>query len=154
MSVKKDAKEKIATAKASIGRPRTSVPERDELIKLGKDLVKWATEPTEELRFHYSQWYLKHGYVSTDWKHMLEKPEFRIYYEQARDGIARRYIDGTIHPSLAQRFLRIYMPHVKEEENETKIFESNLKSQEAQNISEADTKRFEQMMALIANKQK
>lgn len=69
---------------------------------------------------------------------MLEKEEFRAYYEKAKDGIARRYIDGTIHPSIAQRFLRIYFPLLKAEENEKIEFEAkvkaNLTASEASNL--------------------
>jgi hypothetical protein len=110
------------------GRPRTAVPEKDELIELGKDLVNWASEQTEELRCQYCQWYsLKHGFIKKQWEQMREKPEFQCYYEQARVCLGLKYVDGTINQSIAHRFLRVYVPEVKEQEDEDAIAESERK---------------------------
>ena len=111
------------------GRPRTAIPEKDELIELGKDLVNWASEQTEELRCQYAQWYcVKHGFIKKQWEHMREKPEFQCYYEQARQLIGLRYVDGSVNQSIAHRFLRVYVPEVKEQEDTKRRSESKERS--------------------------
>ena len=119
---------------AKVGRPRSAVPEHDELIELGKDLVEWASddspEAKKELRCRYCEWYcIKHGFTSHQWEKMLEKPEFRGYYEQAQGFLGKKYIDGSINPSIAHRYLRIYDPSVKREENEELAYKASLNKQ-------------------------
>lgn len=101
------------------GRPRTSVPEKEELIELGKDLLKWASEKKKgELRARWCEWFsCRHFFVRAQWKHMIEKPEFRPYYEAAQPYLADRWIDGTINQAIAQRYLRIYDPELREHED-------------------------------------
>lgn len=101
------------------GRPRESVPEKAELIELGKDLLAWAAEKKKgELRARWCEWYSrKHFFIRAQWKHMIEKPEFRPYYESAQTFLADKWIDGTINQSIAHRYLRIYDPELKEHEN-------------------------------------
>jgi hypothetical protein len=101
------------------GRPRTSVPEKEELIKLGEDLLEWAsTKAKGELRCRWCEWYAKkHFFIRKQWKHMIEKEEFRPYYEAAQPYLAEKWIDGTIHQSIAQRYLRIYDPELREQED-------------------------------------
>ena len=102
-----------------MARPRTSVPEKEELIKLGEDLVAWAsTKVKGELRCRWCEWYAKkHFFVREQWKHMLQKEEFRPYYEAAQPYLAEKWIDGTINQSIAHRYLRIYDPELKEHED-------------------------------------
>ncbi len=101
------------------GRPRTSVPEKEELIELGQDLLAWASEKKKgELRCRWCEWYArKHFFIRAQWKHMIEKPEFRPYYELAQTYLAEKWIDGTINQSIAHRYLRIYDPELKDNEN-------------------------------------
>ena len=101
------------------GRPRTSVPEREELIELGKDLLEWASQKVKgELRCRWCEWYaMRHFFIRAQWKHMIEKPEFRPYYETAQGYLAQKWIDGTINQSIAHRYLRIYDPELKENED-------------------------------------
>lgn len=100
--------------------PRRVCPDDEELVVLGEQLVQWATEETDELRCRFPQWYsLIQGITGEQWRLMLAKPVFYPYYEQARVGLAQRYMDGTICPSIAHRFLRIFTPEVKEEEEWT-----------------------------------
>jgi hypothetical protein len=101
------------------GRPRTSIPEKEELVKLGEDLLAWAAEKKKgELRCRWCEWYSrKHFFIRAQWKHMIEKDEFRPYYEAAQTYLAEKWVDGTIHQSIAHRYLRIYDPELKEEEN-------------------------------------
>lgn len=101
------------------GRPRTSIPEKDELIELGKDLLAWASEKKKgELRCRWCEWYAKrHFFIRAQWKHMIEKEEFRPYYEHAQAYLAERWLEGPIHHSLAHRYIRIYDPELRQEED-------------------------------------
>lgn len=101
------------------GRPRTSIPEKEELIELGKDLLAWASEKKKgELRARWCEWYAcKHFFIRKQWKRMLDTEEFRPYYEAAQPYLAEKWIDGTINQSIAHRYLRIYDPELKEHED-------------------------------------
>lgn len=136
------------------GRPRTRTPPPEELIKLGEDLLKWATEPTKELRCRFCQWYsLRHGILDREWDLMIEKEEFHGYYEKARVALGNRYLDGTVKEGIAHRFLRIYAPEVRKQENDDKVFESSLKEKENKAATEEDIKRHEALMAQISSLQ-
>lgn len=101
------------------GRPRTTTPPKDELIELGEELVKWATEETDELRCRFCDWYsLQKGLLHKEWDLMVQKPEFRGYYEKAQTALAKRYLDGSVRDSIGHRFLRIYSPEIRKEEDE------------------------------------
>lgn len=101
------------------GRPRTSVPEKEDLIQLGKDLLSWASTKKEgELRCRWSEWYaVKHFFIRAQWKRMVDTEEFRPYYEAAQVFLGEKWINGTINASIAQRYLRIYDPELKAQED-------------------------------------
>ncbi len=104
------------------GRPRTAIPEKSELIKLGEELVAWAKTKINEgepIRVRFCDWYTEQGFIRNQWEQMTEKPEFRWYHERARSILALRYVDGTVNQSIAHRYLRIYDLDVRDEENYT-----------------------------------
>lgn len=133
------------------GRPRTSVPEKEELILLGEDLLSWAAEKKKgELRCRWCEWYSrKHFFIRAQWKHMIEKPEFRPYYEAAQTFLADRWIDGTINQAIAQRYLRIYDPELRENEDidsdEKEIRKANALKSETKAIEEQKLKVLEEV---------
>lgn len=135
------------------GRPRKVVPEDDELIELGKDLVRWATETTDEWRVQYCQWYNSHGFLEKHWKLMIQKESFRLYYEQARTALSKNYMNGTINQSIAHRFLRLYCPDVKEEENEFEAYKSSLRAKENEQASEVILNQYDAMMNQLSSMQ-
>ncbi len=118
------------------GAPRTVTPEKDELIELGKDLLEWANDRDQELRYHLNQWYtLKHGFTKKQYDQMCEKPEFQEYHKKARVAIASRYVDSSIHPSIAQRFLRLYFPDLVKSENDLLKLKSDLIKDENEKLA-------------------
>lgn len=120
--------------------PRRVCPQDDELIELGEDLVKWATEPSEDLRCRFAQWYsLIQGISDDHWKLLKVKPEFTRYYERAKAALANRFLDGSVCPSIAHRFLRIYTPEVKEEEDSTADREAARTKEIASTIVDPET---------------
>jgi hypothetical protein len=103
-----------------MARPRTAIPEKQELIELGKQLVEWAakqTKKTEPLRVRFCDWYTDQGFIRKQWESFRDKPEFLWYYEKARSLMALRYVDGTVNQSIAHRYLRMYDPELRDEEN-------------------------------------
>ncbi len=119
------------------GRPRTTTPEKEELIKLGEELVLWATEKTKELRYHLNQWWcLEKGFTQNEWDLMCAKKEFKVFIAKARVAISKRYVDGSINSSIAHRFLRLYFPELKEEENATKKYDAELRNMTPENARE------------------
>jgi hypothetical protein len=124
------------------GRPRTSVPEKAELIELGKDLLAWASEKKKgELRARWCEWYAKrHFFIRAQWKHMIEKPEFRPYYEASQPYLADKWIDGTINQSIAHRYLRIYDPELKEHED----IDADVEAARKANALKSETKAIEE----------
>ena len=125
------------------GRPRTSIPEKQELIELGKDLLEWAsTKVKGELRCRWCEWYAKkHFFIRAQWKHMIEKPEFRPYYEAAQPYLADRFIDGTINASIAHRYLRMYDPELRADEDQTADAEAARKAHQRSRVSLRPSKR-------------
>lgn len=101
------------------GRPRESIPEKEEMIKLGEDLLAWASEKKKgELRCRWCEWYSrKHFFIRKQWKRMVDTEEFRPYYEAAQTFLAEKWIDGTINQSIAHRYLRIYDPELRDSED-------------------------------------
>lgn len=103
------------------GRPRTTTPPTEECIILGEELVKWATEvpPEGEIRVHFKQWWsLVKSMSKEEWDLICDTKEFRPYYDKAQISLAIRYIDGTLNPSVSNRFLRLYYPELKQDEDE------------------------------------
>lgn len=118
-----------------MGRPRTSTPPDPELEILGQELVDWATyadtekPKKDDKRIHLKQWYsLVKGLTKKNWDHMCEKEIFRAYYEKAQAAISIRYIDGTVNPSIAQRFLRLYFSELKKDEDQVVEMKARLKN--------------------------
>ena len=137
------------------GRPRTTTPSPEEVVKLGEDLIKWIKEPCPgELRYRWCEWYaIKHHMIREEWKLLLQKPEFRPYYEEAQSYLGNRWINGEINHSIAHRFIRIYYPEVKEEEDEKTANDIKLKieaeTSAARNVTQDVIDKYNAMMAQI-----
>lgn len=115
-----------------MARPRTVSPDPEECVKLGKEMISWVSQnnPT-----HLSEWYSIEKMIPWNmWNAMCECDEFVPYYEQALNIVARNARNGTLHPSIAQRFLSLYHRDLKKEEREEKEFEAKLKSEESSKV--------------------
>lgn len=102
------------------GRPRTCIPQTKELIELGKDLVEWASSKHkngEPIRVRFCDWYTDRGFIRKQWELFRDLPEFSWYYEKARSLMAIRYVDGTVNQSIAHRYLRMYDPELRDDED-------------------------------------
>jgi hypothetical protein len=100
-------------------RPRTTTPSREECIKLGQDLVVWATEETTDLRTSFSFWYaLKHNFIYEEWKLMKQKEEFRPYYEKARAALAHKLHKQQIEKGLSHRYIGMYDRELTDHESQ------------------------------------
>jgi len=133
------------------GRPRTVSPQPEALIALGEEMLEWV-EANKPL--HLSHWWKAHAGISPkQWETIIRREEFIPYYDLAIAKVSRAYLDGTVHPSLSQRFLRIYFKDVAEEEDATAEFNAKLKAQEQSAVSEADVERYQAVMNQLKSMQ-
>lgn len=101
------------------GAPRITTPPVEECIKLGKDLVQWATEETDDIRTSFSFWYaLKHGIIYEHWKLLKQKEEFRPYYEIARAALACKLHKQQLEKGLSHRYIGMYDRELSDHEKE------------------------------------
>jgi hypothetical protein len=117
-------------------RPRTVSFEPNEMIALGKEMVQWVKENDP---LHLSQWYCIHkGIKFSDWDTMTQRLEFIPYYEQAMRMIGVKYLDknSNVREGISQRWQRLYFKDLKDDEDQTKVFESKLKSKENESLGE------------------
>lgn len=140
------------------GRPRSAIPEKAELIKLGESLVEWATKQTkkgEPLRVRFCDWYTDLGFIRKQWEHMREKPEFQWYYEKARSLLGLRYIDGTVNQSIAHRYLRMYDPELRDSEDRDSDAEVARKAAALKNEAKAiEEEKLKVLTEVQRNKRK
>ena len=100
------------------GRPRTVSFSPSEMEVLGNEMVTWVSNKQP---LHLSEWYTIHrGFTYNEWKTFLAREEFIPYYERALKVVATKYLNGDVHPSIAQRWLRVYFKDLREEEDSTK----------------------------------
>jgi hypothetical protein len=71
---------------------------------------------------------------------MLDTEEFRPYYESAQAYLAEKWIDGTINQSIAHRYLRIYDPELRENED----VDSDADALRKANALKSETKAIEE----------
>ena len=110
------------------GAPRTTTPEPEECIELGKDFIKWLTEDNGELKTSFQFWYaIKHGMVRDVWKALVKTPEFRPYYEVGRAYMAKEIHSQKLEKGLGHRYIRLYDRELAAEEDETKLYDAKLK---------------------------
>lgn len=112
------------------GRPRIKnlYESKEECIALGKELVKWATEPTTEWRCLMGQFYcMKKGILRHEWKAILQRKEFLPYYQTAQQALAVKALDGTMEKSFGHRYIRLYDRELIEAENEQARIDADLK---------------------------
>jgi len=110
------------------GRPRYTTPPPEECHELGRKLVKWASEPSPELRSRFCEWYTQEeiGMIASEWEALLKIAEFRGYYERAQAQLGRRYMDGTINPSVGHRVMWHYVPDSQTQEKEKMRYQAEL----------------------------
>lgn len=101
------------------GRPREFTLPKDQLIELGKEMLDWVQKNDP---LHLSQWYtIEKDIIYLEWKQMINKPEFRPYYEKCMRIIGMKYIDQEqkrIKDGVAHRFLRLYFRDLRELEDQ------------------------------------
>lgn len=101
------------------GRPRTVSFSEEEMIELGKDMVKYVTEHKDTI-LHLSEWYtIKKMFTYKEWKTFIQRLEFIPYYEQALRIVGYKYLDkhSNVRDGISQRWQRIYFGDLKEGED-------------------------------------
>lgn len=98
------------------GRPRQFSLSQEEMCKLGEEMIQWVKTNNP---IHLSQWYtIEKGYTYNEWKNFIQKQEFFPYYEKALKIVGLKYLDGTINPSISQRWQRVYFSDLRQSEDE------------------------------------
>src|SRR5580692_3721348 len=99
------------------GAPRTVTPEKEELIKLGEEMIQWIKNNPDAV--HYTEWYsIEKGILKKHWDDMCLKEEFWAYYEMARNIFASRHMKGAVSDGIAHRFLGMYLGDLRKHEKE------------------------------------
>lgn len=143
-------------------RPRTTSLSEEEMIALGEEMVAWVDSNNP---LHLSEWYsIEKMIIYKDWKAMIQLTEFLPYYERALKMIARNYLDGTVAPPIAQRFMRIYFGDVRDSEDQhfedeyarkLKLIqdEAKLKADIGNQTHEETREQLDALLALISSTQ-
>lgn len=126
-----------------VGRPRiTSLPP-EEMIELGKEMIEFVSDRKNKV-LHISEWYcINKGFLEAEFKKFIEKEEFRPYYEKAMRMISKRYLDGTINPSIAQRWQRLYFSDLRDQENSDLDRAAERSKEIAATVTEETVNAFE-----------
>ena len=100
------------------GAPRTVSLSPDEMIELGKEMVKWVSLNNP---LHLSQWYsFQKKFTKKQWRAMILCDEFLTYYEEALQLVGLNYIkkNSDVEPSIKQRWQRVYFDDLRMSEDE------------------------------------
>ncbi len=135
------------------GRPRTTSLPPDEMILLGEEMIKWCSENKP---LHLSQWWSIHKDISdSDWDAMRKIPEFLQYYAKAMRIVGMSYLDkdSKVDGRIKDRWQRVYFKDLRYQEDEDAKVASNLKKEEAKVASEADSKKLDTFIEMVASLQ-
>lgn len=135
------------------GRPRTTIPEPEEMIQLGQEMLEWV-ETNKPL--HLSAWWsIEKFIVEKVWESMHRAPEFLPYYKRALNLIGQQYLDKTsnVREGVSQRWQRVYFKDLKQEEDETARFMQSLKLEELEKQSPEVLEKFGSLMDLMKKNQ-
>lgn len=137
------------------GAPRTVSFTEEEMITLGEEMLQWLKENPGTL--HLSEWYtINKRFTYNEWKSFIQKKEFIPYYEIALKIVGKLYLDKTsnVRDGISQRWQRVYFKDLKEEEDETKAYESSLRSQEAIATTQDQKDQLKSLITQLADAQK
>lgn len=118
------------------GAPRTVSLSQDEMIALGKEMFKWVKDNNP---LHLNEWYsIEKGFTYNQWKTFICCKEFFPYYERSLNLVGKQYLnkDSQVNPSISQRWQRVYFKDLRDEEDETAKYQSELKRSELDTKSE------------------
>lgn len=135
------------------GCPRTVSPPVAEVKVLGKEMVEWVllNKP-----IHLSQWYSGYKHILyKDWKALIQLKEFLPYYEEALSIIGLNYLakNSEVEPNLKQRWLRVYFKDLRDEEDATARYNSELRREEAKKVDDTSLAHLNALMNQVASLQ-
>jgi hypothetical protein len=135
------------------GRPRTVCPEKEELIKLGQEMVQWCTDNKP---LHLCEWYsIKEDITDNVWDTMRKRDEFVHYYRKALKIVGLGYLDkdSSVDRTIKDRWQRVYFKDLKEEEDETARFLHSLKIEELEKLPPEVIEKYSSLMELMKKNQ-
>lgn len=108
-------------------RPRTEFT-NEEVQQLGEEMLEWVSVNKP---IHLSQWYsIEKMLTYNEFKTLSHYEDFIPYYQKALAIVGIKYLDGTVNSSISHRWQRVYFKDLREEEDETAKFNSDLKTKE------------------------
>ncbi len=135
------------------GRPRTSTPPPEEMIKLGEEMLEWVEKNNP---LHLSEWWSIEKFITSKvWENMQVAPEFSPYYERALRIIGKQYLDKTsnVREGVSQRWQRVYFKDLRKEEDETARYLQSLKLEELEKQTPEVLEKFSSLMELMKKNQ-
>lgn len=99
------------------GRPRTVSFSKEEMIKLGKEMVCWVAKNKP---IHLSMWYtMEKDFTDEQWDTFRKCPEFFHYYVKALRLVGYEYLDkdSKVDVRIKDRWQRVYFKDLKEQED-------------------------------------
>ena len=132
-------------------RPRTVTFPPDEMILLGDEMISWIKENDP---FHLSEWYtIEKGFTYSQWKSMIVREEFIPYYEKALKLVGRKYLNGDVNPSIAQRWQRVYFNDIREREDADLDAAAARSKDNDKKVDPAYEQAFNAMLAMLRGQQ-
>lgn len=136
------------------GRPRTLIPNKEEVIKLGEEMVQWVTVNRP---LHLTQWWRIEKFITSPvWEAMLQTKEFTPYYEQALSIIGLQYLDkeSRIRDGISQRWQRVYFKDLRAQEDADMDAEAERKKQVVESIDQESLAKFASFMDQVSSIQR
>lgn len=133
------------------GAPRTVSFSKDEMIALGKEMVKYVQKNKRTI-LHLCEWYtIEKGFTYKEWKTFIQKEEFLPYYEQALKTVGLKYLDknSNIRDGISQRWQRAYFGDLKEIEDSDAEAEAARKAAALKSEAKAAEEEKQKVLAEI-----
>ena len=131
------------------GAPRTVSLPPDEMIELGKEMIKWIKKNDP---LHVSAWYsIEKEYTDGQWETMIRMKEFIGYYEQAQKIIGQKYLDknSNVREGASQRWQHVYFKDLKKAEIEMLKLKAELARKQDQEDDDNGVRKIAQVVKAI-----
>lgn len=123
----------------------------EEVHILGQDLLQWIESEESKKTIIWVDWYWnKHQMFRSDWKSLIQRPEFLPYYELARQKMASNItFNDKIPQSYGNRYLHKYDDQLQDFEEANRDKEAARKKSSI--TSEAMDLAVTQMQSLLTS---
>lgn len=116
---------------------------------LGKEMVYFVVKND---CYHVSEWY--QGEKLLKWHEMrqlIKNPIFEAYYQKALAFVSRKYLDGTINPTVASKFVKYYFRDLYDHEKEEERYKQELELEYKKRLIEYDIQLKAKVSQLVSD---